>query len=147
MTYETLINYLYYDALYGKFYWKKNYFKNKIGKEAGGINNGYIRIVIKRVSYSAHILAILWYKKEINKNLIVHHKDENRSNNILYNLEEVSHSEHNSIHFKKGDDMHYIIEKGNKWHVRVNINSTRKFIGSYTWLRDAKEARDKVLNL
>lgn len=99
---------------------------------------------------------------------VVHHKDENKSNDCLYNLELVSQEVHNTLHKlgtshtlgarqqissglqsawntgrrSRGDGV--CLRKG-RYVARVTFNGVRHFIGSYTTHEDAVRARNIFL--
>lgn len=52
----------------------------------------------KRDIRSVHILVFETFSGKIEKGFFIHHKDENKENNTLENLEKVSVLEHNRIH-------------------------------------------------
>ena len=85
MTAEKLHELLNYCPDTGIFTWIKR--KGKLGKIAGSINQGYIRIGINKIYYRAHRLAWLymtgkWPTKEID------HINGNKSDNRFCNLRE-----------------------------------------------------------
>jgi len=97
LTQSRLKEFLDYDPLTGIFAWKKRTHLNSteivIGGIAGSTNNGgYRQICINQKSYKAHRLAWLfiygvWPEFQID------HIDQNKSNNRITNLRDVSISE------------------------------------------------------
>ena len=80
-------------------------------------NSGYIRYTLrinnKNISKQAHTLVIeTWKNKEIHSNQVVNHKDGNKTNNNINNLEIVSKSE-NALHacYKLNKNVKAVIEK------------------------------------
>ena len=51
---------LYYNAVTGTFTWIVDHARNKVGDIANSRSNGYIRIAINGVGYSAHRLAFIY---------------------------------------------------------------------------------------
>jgi len=65
----------------GKLFWIKN------NKEAGTTtNNGYIKIQINKIAYSAHRLVWVLFNKEIPVDKQIDHINRNRSDNRIENL-------------------------------------------------------------
>lgn len=89
MTAEKLRETLSYDREAGRFTWRINRGKAKVGAEAGYFNGGYRYINIRWGSFPAHRLAWLyvhgrWPEGEID------HKNLNRSDNRFDNLREAT---------------------------------------------------------
>jgi len=72
-------------------HYKTQVIKN-IGDVAGTLNNaGYWEIRLNYVKYKAHrIVYCIANMKDLNPNLVIDHKDSNRSNNKVNNLQEIS---------------------------------------------------------
>ncbi len=65
---------------------------------------GYLRVCAGGNYVDVHRLLMMYYlKRELNSNEDVHHKDNNKLNCALSNLELISHSEHTSRHCKRPD--------------------------------------------
>ena len=66
--------------------------------------HGYYVITSKKEkNYGKKLHRLLYeayHKIKLPKEIIVHHKNENRSDNCILNLEAVTREEHNKIHFK-----------------------------------------------
>jgi hypothetical protein len=78
-------------------------------------------------------------------NLVCNHKDKNRTNNNLENLEWVTIHENNIHKFLDKKQNVGICFKHNKWYARVQINKVRKDLGYFNELKDAINARDEYL--
>jgi len=80
--------------------------KNKSGKDNSQYKHGkgemYVRIRVNRFKVRrSHIVWMLWNKKShIPKNKDIHHKDENKRNDYITNLELVDHVEHGKLNLK-----------------------------------------------
>lgn len=146
MTQEILKQHLTYDSSTGKFY----YVKTKSGisdltKEAGTIDNGYIRITINRKTYRAHHLAWLYVYGELPVG-IMDHINHNRSDNRIENLRLTDHVG-NSRNFSKmstnksGVTGVHWDKRRNKWEAQISINSTNKMLGRFDDFNDACTAR------
>lgn len=85
---------------------RAKYSKIKEGSEAFTTVNGagyYTGGVLGRTGLSAHqVIMFLENGKWSDDFTVVHHKDENKLNNNLDNLEFMSRGEHNTIHLYKG---------------------------------------------
>lgn len=63
------------------------------------LKNGYLNYIYKKKSYKLHrIKLMLHLNKKLNIYEIVHHKDNNKLNNDINNLEIMSPEEHISLH-------------------------------------------------
>lgn len=79
------------------------YFGEKSSHWKGGCVNayGYIVMAIKKKNYFGHRLAMENYLgRKLTKNEIVHHINENKSDNRIENLQVMTRSEHMSLHKK-----------------------------------------------
>jgi hypothetical protein len=75
------------------------------GKSQGYINShGYLVFYIEGKEYLAHRLIWEKYYRTIPEGYEVHHKDENKLNNDISNLELVTKSEHGKIHYSEKKD-------------------------------------------
>ena len=77
---------LHYNAVTGVFTWVVDHARNKAGDVAKSLSNGYIRIAINGVGYSAHRLAFIYmldYEPDI-----VDHVNRIRHDNSWMNLRE-----------------------------------------------------------
>ena len=81
-----------YDKTTGKFYWKVNSRKTKVGQLAGCLNTqGYVQIMYKKRNYLAHRLAWLFVYGTLPE-LFLDHINENKSDNRIENLRQVNNS-------------------------------------------------------
>jgi len=74
----------------------------------------------------------------------IHHKDENKLNNNLDNLELISASEHTRLHNPgnktfQGGSVHWH-KRDKKWRARMYINTKQKFLGYFHTKQEAYEA-------
>jgi hypothetical protein len=137
-----------YNSFSGALCWKKT-LDNRApkGKQAGYINNGYIRIGINRKSYAAHRIIWLiikgeWPKKQID------HIDGNRSNNKWGNLREATPYENlwNSKKHKNNSSQYkgvYYHKRSHKWIARIRVHPKRIWIGSFSSALLASKAYEK----
>ena len=136
----------------GSFFWKKT--RNQMaveGSEAGCVDNkGYRVITYDGKRYKAHRLAWFFVHNQWPKNQI-DHIDENKSNNRISNLRDVSQSvnQHNiSIARKDNTSGHRAIhwhKQHQKWNVRVQLEGKRHEVGLFEDLEDAIQARNNFL--
>ena len=97
---------------------------------------------------------------EIPKGMQIHHKDENKLNNSLDNLEMISAADHNRLHKNKGGGVS--LHKGTKkYRARVSQDGKRKHVGTFPtkleawhalfefkpdfWTKEKQEAKLKQL--
>ena len=123
------------------------------GGEAGCVDNkGYRVITYDGKRYKAHRLAWFLYYGEWPQGQ-VDHIDENKTNNRISNLRDVSQSinQHNISQTRKdntsghrGINWH---KQHQKWNVRVQLQGKRYEIGLFTHLDDAIQARQNFMRL
>jgi len=102
---------LHYDN--GKLFWKKTLGTRAIvGKEAGSYKkDGYCKIRIYGCFFTAHRIIWAFHYGEIGQNEVVHHKDENPSNNEISNLKKMTVNKHNKIHKKPQKSLEFAKEQ------------------------------------
>jgi hypothetical protein len=135
----------------GELYWKKNYFKNLVGKVAGYDNkNGYKKVVIKHKHYFVHRLIFLINHGYMPK--LIDHINGNSLDNSIENLREATSSENAvNVKLKKTNTSGFknvtFNKVSNKWVVYVKVNKKAKYFGQYGDLEladlVATEARNK----
>jgi hypothetical protein len=133
-----LYNYLHETFQYqdGELYYKKSpNFRIVLGQKAGGTNsNGYIIIEIKQKSYKAHRLIFLYHNGYLPE--FIDHIDQNKQNNNIENLREVTKSEnkYNTKKYKtntsgyKGVSYH---KASKKWAACIRINKKDIWLGLF----------------
>jgi hypothetical protein len=135
----------------GELYWKKNYFKNLVGKVVGYDNkNGYKKVVIKHKHYFVHRLIFL-----INHGYmpdLIDHIDGNPLNNKIENLRKATRAENalnSKLQSKNTSGCKNVTwnKDRKKWIVYVKVNKKATYFGQYDCLEladlVAQEARDK----
>ena len=81
-----------FEYIDGKLYWKITKYRAKKGNEAGCIKaKGYKYVSIDGVQYRVHRVIYLMYHGYLSP--IIDHHDDNRLNNRISNLKEISNSE------------------------------------------------------
>lgn len=149
VTQEKLKSVLSYDETTGIFRWK--------GTRSGvsGVNNiagclhvtGYVHITVFGKEYKAHRLAWLYVYGNW-PSLQIDHIDENKSNNAISNLREVTNGENccrrgpqkNNTSGVKG-----VSGKPGKWRVRVGPpGEGRKHLGYYSTLEEAEKVASEA---
>lgn len=84
---------VHYNPLTGLFTWRESRVGVSKGSLAGSLEkNGYIRIRIDYVKYNASRLAFLYMTGKLPE-MLVDHRDRNRSNNIWLNLRPATYQE------------------------------------------------------
>lgn len=78
--------------------------RNRFGRVSLGYvySGGYIRVNVGRTEYLAHVLVAKTFLPNFFGKLRVNHKDGNKENPRLYNLEWATDSENNKHAYKKG---------------------------------------------
>ena len=125
----------------------------KSNKILSQINNGngylYVTISIngKRKNYYVHRLIAQTFLKEFDDKKVINHKDYNKQNNNISNLENISQKENirysiknkpKILHFKTNTGEHHISKRGNVYRVIINKKEySCKTLKSAIQLRDS----------
>lgn len=131
----------------GKFHWKTRLSNRaKLGEEAGTITtHGYKCITINRKRYYEHSLVFLYHYGFIPK--MIDHINGNRLDNRIENLRECNVFQNNANKDKtilntSGYKGVHKQKNSNKWRAQIQIGSTRKHLGYFDNILDAKKAYD-----
>ena len=165
ITQQEIIDVLDYDPFTGKLYWKRrslsmfnterscnSWNSQYAGKEAFTTDNGrgYKQGSINNKLYKAHrIIFMMVYGYWPDQ---IDHIDQNRSNNCLQNLREVSNTENQKNAKKRVDNTSGATgvtwnKLTNAWYARIGVNGTKTTIGRFDTKQEAIEARLKAQNL
>jgi hypothetical protein len=142
----------YFDYKLGKLYWKVAQRGIRVGDEAGCVDDkGYRKVQVDEKKYYAHRLIFLMAHGYLP--IFIDHIDQNRLNNKIANLREVT-SRENSRNSKKRIDnasgiagVSFIKARG-KWEVRaVRENpGEKKHLGYFSHIFEAAAARISHIN-
>lgn len=139
---------------FGKVRVDSHYQKGLIGKYIGGLDAyGYGRVTLMdenniQRSFKIHRLVVKYFADDYYDSCIVNHKDFNKANNHIDNLECVSLVE-NTMHYinhrKKNETSSKVLGVGfhsqiGKWTARVNYERKRFSIGTFITEDKAIEA-------
>ncbi|EFV7169986.1 hypothetical protein GM387_01295 [Shigella flexneri] len=145
LTQQTLKEYLHYDPETGVFTWlKKSANRTVIGSVAGTPHKrGYIRITIKRKSYMAHDLAILYTEGFLPDR--VDHRNGITDDNRRMNLRVCTQAENcwnRKIHSNNTSGVKGVSfnKASQKWRARIMVHGVTHFLGLFDNVDDAKEA-------
>jgi len=132
---------------------RKNCLKDRILK-AGKENRGYLLVVLfidkKGTSKRVHQLvaeAFLNHKPN-GAELVVNHKDFNKTNNNVKNLEVITQRANKSHREKKGTSKYVGVswdKATNEWKTRIYIKGKNKYLGSFKCELSAHLAYQKAL--
>lgn len=143
ITQSQLKELLHYNTDTGHFTWIENYFKTKIGKRAGAINNkGYRVIGIRGKVYKEHRLAWLYTTGILPNHIdhINHVRDDNR----FSNFRNVTNHENRFNLTRRSDNSTGVtgisIENG-KYLARIGVNFKSIRLGLFDTLDEAKDVR------
>ena len=103
---------------------KQDSIDTEFGK--GYLNRGY-RYVNKSPLH--HLVWEKYYGKKVPKGYHIHHKDENKTNNDINNLELMTASDHMKLHMSKRNIPHYGKER--KLDDKIAISKSRNSIGFF----------------
>ena len=121
----------------------------KVGDIAGCLKQGYRSLEYAGERYLAHRIVWEMFNGPISDGVGIDHINHDRSDNRIENLRLVSQADNTrnrslpntntsgeiGIHWNK---------RLSKWHVQINVNGKRKFIGVYGEMESAKKARDEA---
>ena len=123
-----------FEYIDGKLFWKVNRKRAIKGNEAGCIKGkGYKYVCVDGVSHRVHRLIFLMHHGYTPP--IIDHEDDNRLNNRIENLQELSNSENT----KKIPIRLY--KHGDKWTVFLTKHYGHKRLGEYDSAEEACEAK------
>ena len=135
-----------YNPTTGIFTWKSNVNKDSswntrfVGKPAGGVSNGYIRLEIGNESIYAHIAAFIYMTNERPDK--VDHKDTIKTNNSWSNLRICTQSQNSAnrqkpINNTSGYKNVSWFKPKNKWRVKVTKDGKSYHGGYFNSLEEA----------
>ena len=125
--------------------------RNKVLK--GGISNGYRHVDLysnnKRKMFKVHqLVAIAFLKHRLDNNMVVNHKDFNRLNNNVSNLEVITQRQNaNKKHLKsssKYTGVHWC-KRAKKWASVITTKNKKKHLGYFIDEFDAHIAYETKL--
>lgn len=127
----------------------------KIRQLNPSISNGYLHVVLsKNGVLKTRTIHQLVAESFLNHNtcghqLVVNHKDFNRQNNNIFNLELITQRDNTNQKHLKSSSIYVGVnwnKKVNKWESRIWINGKRKSLGFFTNEIEASKAYKKELN-
>lgn len=122
------------------------FIRNKNGKVIGNVHHtGYIRFMLDKKEYLAHRLAWLYMYGVIPKNQI-DHKNNDRSDNRIDNLREVTHSENQQNRLINENNTSgvtgvYFSKRSNRWYAQISIDGKNIHLGQFGEYYEAVNAR------
>jgi|GEM_PF-379607 len=137
-----------YEPETGTFTWLNRERGYRPGTKAGTVRGGYLHIMIDGIDYSAHRLAWFystqkWPKQDID------HIDQDKLNNRLLNLRDVSRSENNrnKACWRQGE--YTGVTKSNSlinpWRASIRVNGKLIHLGSFSTKEAASSARHEFV--
>ena len=104
------------------------------------INGGYYCFNLNGKMQLLHrYLYQKYYRCSILPGIHVHHKDGDKLNNDMSNLELLTHAQHNREHRFKGGSAYYRKDR-NMWQAQVKENKKQKNLGLFLTEQEAREA-------
>lgn len=149
ISHEWLLSVLHYDKETGIFRWAGKAQKNTIIGNIAGCKNkrGYLQIGLKKNIFQQHRLAWFyvhgtWPEKEIDH--INRIRDDNRITNLrISDRTTNSRNRDTSIRSSTGIKWVCFDRTKKKWRVDAGYGESRKFIGNFESLEDAKNVAEK----
>lgn len=145
MDLDLLNEYFDYNSDSGKITWVKNFFKTKIGKEAGGIGQmGYIKITLNGVTLLAHRIAwAIHYNEQPPE--IIDHINGDRADNRIENLRSCTNAENiqNQRTASRSNKTSKYLGVSNfkgKWRAKIKANGKYIFLGYFDSEEGARDA-------
>lgn len=135
-----------YSPLTGEFRWKVDHSRVRRGDIAGTPqHNGYWSIKVDQQKYMAHVLAWVYITGEWPQGEI-DHGDENKRNNAISNLSDVTRAQNQQNQSKshrdnrtgyRGVTMH---ARSVKYHARIQKDGREKSLGYFATIEEAAAA-------
>jgi hypothetical protein len=147
LTRERLKSVLHYDRETGLFTWLAQLSGRwAVGRTAGSIRDGYIRIAIDRERYEAHRLA-WFYEYGSWPPGMLDHKNGNRQHNCLDNLRPATHSQNNANRrLEKRNELGIkgVSRKKNSYSAQITVRGKSIKLGCYKTPKEAAEAYERA---
>lgn len=128
LTYERLVEVLWYCPDTGRFIWQNSPRNGMDGKVAGSVNtHGYLQILVDKHPYRAHRLAWLYMTGEWPDGE-VDHLNRNKLDNRWCNLDECSRSENCKNKHPQSNNTSGVVgvhSRAGKWVVQVTVEGKR----------------------
>ena len=152
LTLKRAREYLRYEPITGKLFWRKNKRPARAGTEAGHVRQRptlkYRLVRIDGKAYRAHRLIWFltfgtWPKKEMD------HYDGNGLNNRLLNLHEVTSQENHQNQRMRADNTSGVTgahwsKRARKWETRIKVAGRDIYLGCFNNLQDAAMVRERA---
>ena len=112
--------------------------------------NGYLEVTLNYKNYLVHqLVAIIFLNHKPNGNtLVVNHKNFNKRDNALFNLEVITNRE-NSSHLQKKKLSKYTgvypTKNKKRWYSKIQINGKNLYLGVFDTEIDAHNAYQETL--
>ena len=117
--------------------------RNKFLKASIQKNTGYTRIGVDKKTYRIHRLVAQAFIPNPNNFPEVNHKDKNKANNHIDNLEWCTHRENIEHSYGTKYPGTYLHNRGNKYIAQIVHNKKTIYLGSY---KTQKDAYDIIIN-
>lgn len=109
-------------------------------------NNGYLRVSIKGKFHSLHRLIALNFLPKVEGKNIINHKDGNKINNELSNLEWCNYYENNNHSIKRENTLSGLTgvtlhRRTGLWVAQIHFNKKMNNLGYYKTKEEAHNAR------
>ena len=117
--------------------------RNKFLKASIQKNTGYTRIGVDKKTYRIHRLVAEAFIPNPNNLPEVNHKDKNKANNHIDNLEWCTHRENIEHSYGTKYPGTYLHNRGNKYIAQIVHNKKSIYLGSY---ETQKDAYDIIIN-
>ena len=135
-----------YDVCTGLFTWVNPASRSvKPGQIAGRVsNNGYRRIMLDGVRYSAHHLAWLWVTGEVPTQPEIDHRNGKRDDNRFSNLRQATKAQNQqNVVARKHNKTGFLgvsLHASKKWVAQIRVNGVKKYLGLFDTPEDAHVA-------
>ena len=115
------------------------------------LNTGYTHVGFKNNVYLIHRIIYIMHHGDIPENMVVDHKDNDKTNNLISNLQAIS--QNNNVKKQKLHEQNKSGYRGcrkiaeGQYRAQISVNGTNNYIGTFSTMEDAARAYNGVARI